>query len=116
MTAAVVIPVTWILIATHQIAPPDGHWWALLILTVTGLLSVSLGSLLGVALKRSTTVALAAVILASYLFFLGGGFTTIAFLPNWLQEVESSGSHSLFNRRAAPDLSTRTSPTWPTTC
>jgi ABC-2 type transport system permease protein len=88
VTAAVTIPVTWILIATHQIAPPDGHWWALIgVLTLTALLSVSLGSLLGVALKRSTTVALAAVILASYLFFLGGGFTTIAFLPNWLQEV-----------------------------
>ncbi len=88
VTFAVVIPVTWILIATHQIAPPDGHWWALIgVLGVTSLLSVSLGSLLGVALKRSTTVALAAVITASYLFFLGGGFTTIAFLPDWLQTV-----------------------------
>ena len=88
VTFLMVIPVTWILVATHQIQPPDGHWWALIgVLGVTSLLSVSLGSLLGVALKKSTTVALAAVILASYLFFLGGGFTTIAFLPDWLQTV-----------------------------
>ncbi len=87
-TMLAVIPVTWILVATHQIAPPSGHWLALVgVLGVTALLSVSLGSLLGVALRRSTTVALAAVILASYLFFLGGGFTTIAFLPPWLREV-----------------------------
>jgi ABC-2 type transport system permease protein len=87
-TFAVVIPVTWLLVLTHQIAPTDGHWLALIgVLGITGLLSVSLGSLLGVALKRATTVAVAAVILASYLFFLGGGFTTIAFLPAWLREV-----------------------------
>jgi ABC-type multidrug transport system permease subunit len=32
---------------------------------------------------------MAASVLATYLFFLGGGFTTIAFLPNWLQVVSS---------------------------
>jgi len=43
--------------------------------------------LLGSALRRSTTVALTGVTVASYLFFLGGGFTTIAFLPAWLQTL-----------------------------
>jgi hypothetical protein len=37
--------------------------------------------------KRSRLVALAAVLASTYPFFLGGGFTTIAFLPAWLRDV-----------------------------
>ena len=46
-----------------------------------------MGVLFGSALRRSTTVALTGVTVASYLFFLGGGFTTIAFLPAWLRTL-----------------------------
>ena len=87
-TWAVVIPATGLLVWTHQIAPPPGHWLAIAgVLGVTSLLAVGLGTLLGVAVRKPATVALASVILASYLFFLGGGFTTIAFLPPWLRAL-----------------------------
>jgi len=33
---------------------------------------------------------MAASIVATYLFFLGGGFTTIAFLPTWLRDLSSA--------------------------
>ena len=46
-----------------------------------------MGVLFGSALRRSTTVALTGVTVASYLFFLGGGFTTIAFLPGPLRAL-----------------------------
>ena len=49
--------------------------------------AASVGVLFGSALRRSTTVALTGVTVASYLFFLGGGFTTIAFLPAWLRTL-----------------------------
>ncbi|HUA95929.1 MAG TPA: ABC transporter permease [Acidimicrobiales bacterium] len=88
VTFGVLIPTTAILVWTHQIAPPGGHWLAVFgILALTTLFSVSLGIFLGSSIKRSSTVALSGVIVASYLFFLGGGFTTIAFLPNWLRDV-----------------------------
>jgi ABC-2 type transport system permease protein len=55
-----------------------------LLLTVT-LLTVGLGILLGVALRDERLVTMTGLNLAAYLFFLGGGFTTVAFLPRWLQ-------------------------------
>src|SRR5262249_34712304 len=71
-----------------SIDPPSGHWpWVLAILGSTGLFAAALGVLLGLAKSRPTTIALAGVALSSYLFFLGGGFTTIAFLPGWLQAL-----------------------------
>jgi len=48
-------------------------------------LSVGMGILLGVALKDVRLVKMTGLNLAVYLFFLGGGFTTVAFLPRWLQ-------------------------------
>jgi ABC-2 type transport system permease protein len=32
-------------------------------------------------------VSMAAAVICTYLFFLGGGFTTIQFLPTWLRHV-----------------------------
>ena len=32
---------------------------------------------------------MASSVVATYMFFLGGGFTTIAFLPEWLQTLSS---------------------------
>ncbi len=88
ITFGVLIPTTAILVLTHQIAPPNGHWPAVFgVLALTTLFAVSLGTFLGASIRRSATVALSGVILASYLFFLGGGFTTIAFLPDWLRQV-----------------------------
>jgi len=67
---------------------PPGHWPAFVaVLFATTVMASGLGVLLGLLFRRSTSVALASVVVATYLFFLGGGFTTIVFLPNWLQQI-----------------------------
>ena len=68
--------------------PPDewSHALALLALLVAvTLMTVGLGVLLGVALRSARLVTMTGLNIAAYLFFLGGGFTTVAFLPTWLQ-------------------------------
>lgn len=73
---------------TGIIAPPIDHIPALLILFVTtGLCASGLGAALGSLLRGARLVAMASSVLATYLFFLGGGFTTIAFLPSWIQNI-----------------------------
>jgi ABC-2 type transport system permease protein len=66
--------------------PPAGRWpllAALLLVTAVG--SVGLGVLVGLATRRVTTAALLGVNVATASFLLGGGFTTIAFLPPFVQ-------------------------------
>lgn len=62
------------------------HWLALfeLLATVTWF-TVGLGILLGVTLRDERLVTMTGLNVSAYLFFLGGGFTTVAFLPHWLQ-------------------------------
>ncbi len=87
-TSTVVVPVVAYLTWNGTIDPPPGHWPPFLaVLAATAILSAALGVVLGLVLRRSTTVALAGVTVATYLFFLGGGFTTIAFLPAWLRAL-----------------------------
>ena len=66
--------------------PSGTHALALvaLLLAVT-FMTVGLGTLLGVALKDTRLVTMTGLNASAYLFFLGGGFTTVAFLPYWLQ-------------------------------
>jgi ABC-2 type transport system permease protein len=66
--------------------PSPSHGLALvaLLLAVT-LMTVGLGTLLGVALRDTRLVTMTGLNGSAYLFFLGGGFTTVAFLPQWLQ-------------------------------
>jgi ABC-2 type transport system permease protein len=88
ITLVVVAPVVAFLTWRGSVAPPPGHWLPFVaVLAATAILSAALGTLLGVVLRRAATVALAGVTVASYLFFLGGGFTTIAFLPQWLRTL-----------------------------
>jgi ABC-type transport system involved in multi-copper enzyme maturation permease subunit len=88
VTFALVVPVVIFLSWNGTIHPPAGHWPPFLaVLAATAVLSSGLGVLLGLVLRRATTVALAGVTVATYLFFLGGGFTTIAFLPAWLRTL-----------------------------
>ncbi len=88
VTLTAVLPVVLFLTWKGSVAPPPGHWPPFVaVLAVTAILSAALGTLLGVVLRRAATVALAGVTVASYLFFLGGGFTTIAFLPHWLRTI-----------------------------
>jgi ABC-2 type transport system permease protein len=86
LTGAVLVPTVGWLAWRGSIHPPPGHWPALVaLLAATAVLACGIGVLLGAVFKHAATVALATVIVSSYAFFLGGGFTTIAFLPDWLQ-------------------------------
>lgn len=81
LTILVSGPCGWILPV-----PSPSHALALvaLMFAVT-LMTVGLGTLLGVALRDTRLVTMTGLNASAYLFFLGGGFTTVAFLPHWLQ-------------------------------
>ena len=84
------LPAILICLWTHVIAPPEEHWSALLaIFIATACCAAGLGAILGAIIRGARTVALAATVLSTYLFFLGGGFTTIAFLPPWLRALSA---------------------------
>ena len=59
---------------------------AALLLAVT-LTTVGLGTLLGIAVRDEKLVTMLGLNGAVWLFFLGGGFTTVAFLPDWIQTI-----------------------------
>jgi ABC-type multidrug transport system permease subunit len=76
-------PCAWMLpvpSSTHALA------LAALLLAVT-LTTVGLGTLLGVAVRDERLVTMAGLNAAAWLFFLGGGFTTVAFLPASVRAV-----------------------------
>jgi ABC-2 type transport system permease protein len=90
ISVAIFLPVLIFCTLAHVVSPLANHWPAFVVLnTATALCASGLGEILGSLLHGSRVVAMAASVLATYLFFLGGGFTTIAFLPNWLQVVSS---------------------------
>ena len=57
---------------------------------LTAAVGVGLGLVVALIFRRPPLVAMASTALCSYLFFLGGGFTTIAFLPSWLQTISGA--------------------------
>jgi len=68
--------------------PPVSWTHALALVALLGavtLATVGFGTVLGVALRDTRLVTMTALNASAYLFFLGGGFTTVAFLPHWLQ-------------------------------
>jgi ABC-type multidrug transport system permease subunit len=65
---------------------PHAAALAAMLLAVT-LTTVGMGTLLGVALRDARLVTMSGLNIAAYLFFLGGGFTTVAFLPPWIQTI-----------------------------
>lgn len=91
ITAAVVIP-AYVLAYVGGIIPIPAisHIPSLILLfLVTIICACGLGAVIGTIVKGSHNISLVCVILATVLFFLGGGFTTIAFLPNWIQIISS---------------------------
>ena len=87
---AVLTPIVALSVAIGVIAPPRDHWPALIALFVcTALCASGIGATLGAWVGGTRSIAMTASILATYLFFLGGGFTTIAFLPDWLRTLSS---------------------------
>lgn len=68
--------------------PSWTHALALIaVLVAVTLMTVGLGTLVGVTLRDARLVTMTGLNLSAYLFFLGGGFTTVAFLPDWIQTV-----------------------------
>ena len=86
----VLIPAVLVCVWTGIMSPPPGHWPAVIALfACTAACASGLGAALGVLMRGSGNIALGSSVLATYLFFLGGGFTTIAFLPDWLRAVSA---------------------------
>jgi ABC-2 type transport system permease protein len=84
VTAPIIALATW----AGIVAPPPGHWPALIaVLLATALCAAGLGAALGATLRGARLVSMAASVVSTYLFFLGGGFTTIQFLPDWLRLI-----------------------------
>jgi len=76
-------PCAWMLSVpswTHSLA------LVVLLMGVT-LTTVALGTVLGIAIRDERLVTMAGLNAAVYLFFLGGGFTTVAFLPDWIRTI-----------------------------
>lgn len=70
------------------IDPPPGHWPALMIIFIaTAFCASGLGAFIGTLFKDIKVIVMASSVVATYMYFLGGGFTTIAFLPEWLQNI-----------------------------
>jgi ABC-2 type transport system permease protein len=84
------VPALVLCVIFKVISPTLPHLPALgLIFVLTALSASSLGALLGVLFKGSKIIAMAASVVSTYLFLLGGGFTTIAFIPQWLRNLST---------------------------
>lgn len=87
-TAAVLGPLLIVGTAAGVLSPPLSHWPALLaLLAATSIMASGLGLLIGIAARRPRVVMMLSLNTAIVLFFLGGGFTTVAFMPEWLQTL-----------------------------
>jgi ABC-2 type transport system permease protein len=87
LLAIVVLP----LALTGVLQPPPGRWpvvAAILVATAAG--STGLGVVVGLMTRRVSTTVLLGVNVVSASFLLGGGFTTIAFLPLYIQRVAAA--------------------------
>jgi ABC-type multidrug transport system permease subunit len=88
VSLVVVAPTLAIATWSGMIAPPAGHWPGLgLVFLATAVCAAGLGAVLGATLRGTRAVSMAAAVICTYLFFLGGGFTTIHFLPTWLRQI-----------------------------
>jgi ABC-2 type transport system permease protein len=86
----VLIPAIALGVVMGIITPPLTHWPALIIVfACTALCASGIGACIGSLIKGTRTVAMLGSIISIYLFFLGGGFTTIEFLPPWLRAISA---------------------------
>ncbi len=85
------LPAVLLCLWTHMIAPPEEHWPALLAdLHRHRVLCRRPGRDPRRGIRGATDCGAGLPpSIATYLFFLGGGFTTIAFLPPWLRAVSA---------------------------
>ncbi|HEX9036426.1 MAG TPA: ABC transporter permease [Ktedonobacterales bacterium] len=68
---------------------PQGVYWlsTLLVVAMIAASSCGLGVALGAVMRSFQGVAVVGITLALYLFFLSGGVSVIAFLPDWVQTI-----------------------------
>jgi len=55
----------------------------------TAFCAAGTGAIIGTCVRGTRYVALLSSIVATYLFFLGGGFTAIEFVPAWIQNLST---------------------------
>ncbi len=85
-TATLLGPVVALAAGAGVLRPPPGHWLPLLLLLFSlVVMSVGMGVVLGVLVRKTGLAAMVGLNLSAYLFFLGGGFATTAFLPGWVR-------------------------------
>jgi len=85
LVAGVVLAVSFV----SGILRPAGWYWlpALAVIGLIALAAAGLGTALGGALRRFSAVSGAGINVAIYLFFLSGGISVAAFLPEWIQTI-----------------------------
>ncbi len=73
---------------TGYLRPVGGAWWpTLATVLLLALASAAFGVAIGAAARRFQRVAALTIPLSFYLFFLSGGISVIAFLPQWVQTI-----------------------------
>ena len=88
VSLVVIVPTLAAATLSGLITPPASHWPALaLVFLATAVCAAGLGAVIGATVRGGRAVAMAATVVCTYLFFLGGGFTTTQFLPGWLRHV-----------------------------
>jgi ABC-2 type transport system permease protein len=87
---AVVVPVVLVSDLVGFITLPVDQLPALAgIFLGTALCAAGTGAVVGTCIRGTRYVAFLSSIIATYLFFLGGGFAAIEFAPRWLQELSA---------------------------
>ncbi|GAB2719375.1 ABC transporter permease [Arthrobacter bambusae] len=89
VTTMLVAAVVLLLSFAFGVLRPAGWYWfpALAAIGLIALAAAGLGTALGGALRRFSAVAGAGINLSIYLFFLSGGISVAAFLPDWIQAI-----------------------------
>jgi ABC-2 type transport system permease protein len=89
LAASAVLAVVSVPLALRgSLHPPQGRWPVVaLLLFLTGVGSTGLGVLIGMLTRRVATAVMLGVNAVAASFLLGGGFTTVAFLPAWVQRL-----------------------------
>ncbi len=89
LTTLVLAAVVLVLGAASGFLAPSGWYWLPTVgmVALYALAAAGLGAAIGVALRRIASVSVVSLTLAFYLFFLSGGISVAAFLPEWIQTV-----------------------------
>ena len=90
MCFAIVIPAIALSVAIGFVSVPVDQLPALAgIFLGTALCAAGTGAVIGTLVRGTRYVAFLSSVTATYLFFLGGGFTVIEFVPGWLRSASA---------------------------